>query len=168
MVTQIRTVVVLVAVVALTLVSVVPASAEHEPEYDRKSDEWTLVEHLQFPQGTDLFFQRREGRQTLDGEVIDDTRDYLFAGNDASGAVGDPPEGEPLGINIYDVTDPTAPVELAVVDCPGYHADVAVYENLLIQAIDNTSGAGCADEFDPNGVDQPETAGIRILDISDP
>lgn len=146
-----------------------PAAADHEASFDRKSDNIQLVEHLQFPQGTDMFFQRRDGRQTVDGRTVVDQRDYLFAGADASAAVGDPPEGTPEGFRVYDVTDPTAPVELVAVDCPGYHADLALHEELLVHGIDSAgTNEGCAERFDPNGLNQEGEAGVRVFDVSDP
>lgn len=156
----------------VALVVAVPAAVgaqEAEPAYDRKTDNITFVGHEQFVQGTDMFFQRRDGRQHLDGEVIDGVRDFLFAGADASGAVGSPPGGEFVGVKIFDVTDPTAPIELAAIACGGYHADVQVYENYLIQSIDSAgTNTGCTPEFDPDGVDRAEVSGIRVLDIEDP
>lgn len=138
-------------------------------EFDRRSDNIELVARVQFPQGTDMFFQRRDGRHRLDGRSVRGPRDYLFAGADASAAVGDPPAGTPEGVRVVDVTDPTAPRQLVAIDCPGYHADVAVYENRLVQAIDSAgTNTGCAERFDPDGENELGEAGVRIFDISDP
>ncbi|MBW3663416.1 MAG: hypothetical protein KY469_09985 [Actinobacteria bacterium] len=159
------------AIAALLIVSVPTALAQSsdEVDYDRKSDNIELVARAQFPQGTDMFFQRRDGLQRVDGRVVHGTRDYLFAGADASSAVGEPPEGTPEGIRIFDVTDPTQPHELVAVDCSGYHADIAVYEDLLIHGIDSArSNEGCDERFDPHGLNQKGEAGVRIFDISDP
>jgi hypothetical protein len=158
-------------VVALILVAaaVPAATATDQPPTDRKTNNIHFVAHEQYPQGTDLFFQRRDGRHKQDGRTVNGVRDYLFAGTDASGAVGDPPEGTPEGVRVYDVTDATDPTLLAAVDCPGYHADVAVYEELLAQGIDSPrTNTGCAPEWDPRGVDQADVSGVRLFDISDP
>jgi hypothetical protein len=139
------------------------------PETVRHTDNIDFVAHAQFPQATDMFFQRREGRQTLNGRTEVGTRDYAFVGTDASAAVGDPPEGTTEGMRVYDVTDPTAPQLVANVHCPGYHADVAVHGNTLIHGIDSArTNTGCAERFDPDGIDQAEVAGLRFLDVTDP
>lgn len=145
-----------------------PAVAQEGPETNRASDNVTFVAHDQYPSGTDLFFQRREGEQTLDGQTVTGTRDYLFAGADATGAAA-APEDTFVGVRVYDVTDPTDPQLIAGLTCGGYHADVAVYENLLLQGIDSAgTNDGCPESMDPEGVDQAEVAGLRIFDITDP
>lgn len=139
------------------------------PETVRHTDNIDFVGHEQFAQATDMFFQRREGRQKLGGRTEVGTRDYAFVGTDASGAVGNPPEGTTRGVRVYDVTDPTAPRLLADVHCPGYHADVAVHGNLLIQGVDSAgTNTGCDERWDPHGADEADTAGLRIFDVTDP
>jgi hypothetical protein len=149
-----------------------PAVAGHDgegPPTVRHTDNIDLVAHEQFPQATDMFFQRREGRQRLDGRTVVGTRDYAFVGADASGAVGTPADGSATGVRIYDVTEPQTPTLVAKIACAGYHADVAVHGDLLIQGIDSArTNTGCAEKFDPDGVDQEQKAGLRIYDVSDP
>lgn len=130
------------------------------------TDNVTLVAHHWFPDGTDMQFQRREGKQTLDGEVIDETRDFLFAGGDAKSG---PDVG---GVHVFDITNPELPIHLADIECRGYHADIAVYENLMFQAIDSgNSNSGCTEEaqriYDPHEISQTGL-GIRVFDITDP
>lgn len=159
----------LIGAVVLTLATGSVAAAGSDEPIKRQTDNISFVAHAQYPQGTDLFFQRRDGRHRLDGRTVQGPRDYAFGGADATAAVGQPPPGTPKGVRIFDVTDPTDPVQLVAVNCPGYHADVAVYEELLVQAIDVAgTNEGCADEFDPRGVDRSGVAGVRIYDIADP
>lgn len=167
---------ILLATVATMVLTVVllpasPAGAHpdddsQDPETIETSDNLELVDHHWFPEGSDMYFQRREGRQRFDGEVIDDTKDLLFAGGDGSSS---PDDGR---MHVFDVTDPTDPLHLVEIPCQGYHAEVAVYENVMLQGIDSTNQTGCteaaAERFDPDGLDQPGTEGIRIYDISDP
>lgn len=135
----------------------------------RQTDNIELAAHTQFPQATDMFFQRREGRQRLDGRTVRGIRDYAFVGADASGAVGDPPEGTVEGVRILDVTTPDTPQPVAEIACPGYHADVAVHQDTLIQGIDSaSSNTGCAPGFDPHGEDVAGAAGLRLFDVTDP
>lgn len=167
-----RTTTTLLALLAAVLLAsswlAVPARAQTAPETNRASENVSFVFHDQYPQGTDLFFQPREGEQVIDGETVTGRRDIMVAGADATGAAP-APEGDFVGIRIYDVTDPTAPQLLAALECGGYHADVAIYENLLLQGIDSAgTNTGCPDAVDPDGMDQAEAAGLRILDITDP
>lgn len=153
----------------LALLVAVPAAAQEEPETNRRSDNVTFVAHDQYPQGTDLFFQRRDGEHVVDGETVEGPRDYLFAGADASSAGGGLAEDAFLGVRVYDVTDPTTPQLVTTIPCGGYHADVAVYEDLLIQTVDSAgTNTGCPESLDPDGKDQAGVAGLRIYDVSDP
>lgn len=143
-----------------------PDDDSQDPEEIETSENLEFVEHHWFPEGSDMYFQRREGRQRFDGQVIDETRDLLFAGGDGSSSDVD---GR---MHVFDVTDPTSPDHLVDIPCQGYHAEVAVYENLMLQGIDSDSQTGCtedaAERFDPEGVDRAEEPGIRIFDITDP
>lgn len=161
------------AVTVGMLAATVPATA-HDTEEPVTSDETTpvvvnedttLVAHHYFPEGTDLQFQRREGRQRLDGRTVNGTRDYVFVGGDAKSHLDDG------AVHVFDVTDPTAPVHLAEVPCPGYHAEIAVHENLLFQGIDSARSHpdGCEDTVPgaPEN-DKGDTIGVRVFDITDP
>lgn len=135
----------------------------------RATGNTTLVDHRFYALGTDLYFQRRAGRQVLRGEVVDTTRDLLFAGADASTSSDLDAPTDGAGLRIYDVTDPTNISLLSAIECTGYHADVAVHENFLLHAIDvGASNHGCSERFDPNDRDREGVAGIRILDVTDP
>lgn len=153
---------------ALVIVAVAaPAGADHDPEIDRASENAFLVAHMPYQLGTGMQFQRRDGTQAVDGQIVEGPRDYLFAGADASLAFGGEPEGG--AIHIFDVTEPSAPIHLAGVECPGYHSDVAIWENYLIQSIDSAgSNTGCTEQFDPDGIDVEGDAGMRIFDVTDP
>ncbi len=125
----------------------------------RQSDNVTFVAHVD-PGGptSDMQFQRREGRQVLGGVVIDRTLDLVVMGGTAV-----------PGLSIIDVTDPTAPEVLTTVSCGGFHSDVAVYENYVVQSWDGTTRP-CADgeRANRNDIDRPGDKGVRIYDITDP
>ncbi|AWS48187.1 LVIVD repeat-containing protein [Streptosporangium sp. 'caverna'] len=71
------------------------------------------------------------------------------------------------GFSIYDIRDPKRTKVVSSVVCPGSQMDVAVYEDLLFTAVDNSrSDDSC------NSVAQPATVkesweGVRIFDVSD-
>jgi hypothetical protein len=134
---------------------------------ERQTDNVTLVAHHWFPDGTDMQFQRREGKQTLDGQIIDETRDFVFAGGDAKSG------GDAGGIHVFDITDPTLPQHIADIQCRGYHSDIALYENLMVQSTDSSgSNTGCTEDaqraYDPDELSQSGRSGVRIYDITDP
>ncbi len=107
---------------------------------------------------SDMQFQRREGRQVLGGEVIDQTLDIVVMGGTAV-----------PGLSIIDVTDPTAPKILTTVSCGGFHSAVAVYENYAVQSWDGTPRP-CeeGERANRDDVDRPGDKGVRIYDITDP
>jgi hypothetical protein len=81
--------------------------------------------------------------------------DYAFVGNFA-------------GFNIYDVSDPAAPVLRTTVVCPGGQGDLSVYGNLLFMSVEETRGrkdcaAGGSTSNQPNA---DRFRGVRIFDIS--
>ncbi len=127
---------------------------------DRQSDNVEFIANVD-PGGptSDMQFQRREGRQLLRGRVVDQRTDIVVMGGTRA-----------PGLSIIDITDPTAPEVLTTVSCGGFHSDVAVYENLVVQSWDG-SAVPCDDgePADPDGLDRaPSEEGIRIFDITDP
>jgi hypothetical protein len=81
--------------------------------------------------------------------------DYVFQGNYD-------------GVQIWDISDPTAPRSVVTYVCPASQSDVSVYGDLLF-----VSGEGLGGRLDcgPGGVDaavsEERLRGIRIFDISD-
>lgn len=125
----------------------------------RQSDNVEFVANVPIAATSDMQFQRREGRQVWDGVVIDDTRDIVVMGGTAV-----------PGLAVIDVTDPTAPDVLSTSTCGGFHSDVAIWENYVVQAWDG-SARPCADgdPTDPDGLDEaPLRRGVRIFDLTDP
>ncbi len=153
----------LAALVAIGVILIgVLAAAEGA---DRNTME--VVAHVEYDMGGDIQFQRRTGAHTLDGASVDTTTDLVFASahTDLSRSDG--------GIEIIDITDPADPTTLARIPCPGYQSDVALYETLLIQTLDHpASNVGCDPEWlrrsASEGIDQAETGGVRIFDVTDP
>ncbi len=133
-------------------------TGESEVPITRQSDNVEFVAHVPVGATSDMQFQRREGRQLLDGQVVDRRLDLVVMGGTAT-----------PGLAIIDVTDPTSPVVLRTVSCGGFHSDVAVYENYVVQAWDGRS-VPCeeGEPADPDQVDRPGDRGVRIFDITDP
>ena len=75
-------------------------------------------------------------------------------------------------MNIYDVSDPAAPVLATSLVCPGNQNDISVYGNLLILSVEAASGrVGCKSTAElPGGAANPQNVfrGIRVFDISNP
>jgi hypothetical protein len=68
------------------------------------------------------------------------------------------------GFNIYDVSNPNAPVLTTSVLCPGGQGDVSVYENLLFMSTESTPGRIDCGTANPTAAQR--LRGIRIFDIS--
>ncbi|HET9611175.1 MAG TPA: hypothetical protein VFP06_16310 [Acidimicrobiales bacterium] len=85
------------------------------------------------------------------------TSDLAFAGDHAF-------VGNFNGFNIYDISDPTGPVNVTNVVCPGGQGDVSVHGNLLFMSVEETRArVDCG--TDPTVGTRFQ--GVRIFDISD-
>ncbi len=124
------------------------------------TDNVELIGRAEFPEASDMFFQRRTGPQQLGGQVVDRTTDLVFIGGDGGSAAGG-------HVYIYDVTTPEAPVQLADIPCGGFHSEVVAWENYLVQAWDG-SASPCAKDWEGRNDLREHGAGLRIYDISDP
>lgn len=70
------------------------------------------------------------------------------------------------GFSVHDISDPTNPVTVSRVVCPGAQNDISVWKNLLILSIDEPrTGPSC--EAGPFLGEGQGWEGIRIFDISD-
>lgn len=143
---------------SVDLSSIPVVTGESDVPITRQSDNVEFVAHVPVGATSDMQFQRREGKQVLNGDVIDQRLDIIVMGGTAT-----------PGLAIMDITDPTNPVVLSTVSCGGFHADVAVYENWVIQAWDG-SNRPCEDGEPANklDIDRPGDKGIRIFDVTDP
>lgn len=70
------------------------------------------------------------------------------------------------GFNVYDVSDPAAPVPTASVLCPGAQNDVSVYGDLMFLSVEAGSARVDCSASTP-GNTAPVFRGVRIFDISD-
>jgi hypothetical protein len=71
------------------------------------------------------------------------------------------------GFSIYDIRDPKRTKVVSSVVCPGSQMDVAVYEDLLFTAVDNSrSDDSCTSVAQPATVKE-SWEGVRIFDVSD-
>ena len=69
------------------------------------------------------------------------------------------------GFTIYDISNPSAPVEKTVVVCPGGQGDLSVYGNLLFMSIEETRAKkDCT--LTPAATTATRFRGVRIFDIS--
>ena len=87
--------------------------------------------------------------------------DLLFSGNYLVA-------GNYHGFNTYDISNPTNPMLLSSVVCPGGQGDVSLIGNLLIMSVQETRGrldCGLAGVAEPVSGDRIQ--GIRIFDVSD-
>lgn len=162
-----------VGIVVVSGLLLVGSSAASPYPIRRQTSNVSVTAHVDYQDprglngGTDLQLQRREGFQTVDGATDSGTRDFVFAGTHryTSNTRGT--------IEVIDVTDPADPVVLESIRCPGYHADVAVHENLLLQAIDSAStNPGCRPSWlersGSSAGDDGAGVGVRIFDVTDP
>jgi hypothetical protein len=148
--------------------------------FEQLTENLDFLAHVPFEQGTDMQFQRRDRPHRRRGRVVPGPRDYAFLGTDASafGSAGRTAPADDVAVRVVDVTDPAAPQVLADITCPGFKSDIAIHEDLLLQAIERdapfygfegaSTNRGCAPAYDPHGVDVPGAAGVRVFDISDP
>ena len=76
-------------------------------------------------------------------------------------------QGNFAGFSIWDVSDPTKPVQLSVVECITSQGDPSIVGNLLFVSAE---GGGNRKDCAKGGVENPadHTAGVRIYDVSDP
>ena len=74
------------------------------------------------------------------------------------------------GFQVYDVSDPAAPVRTGAFVCPGGQGDVSVYGDLLFMSVEETRArVDCGSQgFPPDTPVSPDRfRGVRIFDISD-
>ncbi len=72
------------------------------------------------------------------------------------------------GVQMYDISDPTAPRLRATLTCPGGQGDISIHGDLLFMSVEETRGrVDCGLQ----GVEAPVSAerfrGVRIFDVSD-
>lgn len=72
------------------------------------------------------------------------------------------------GFQVYDISDPAAPVLENAFVCPGGQGDVSVYGDLLFMSVEQTSGRiDCGTQGAAGAVNPERFRGVRIFDISD-
>ena len=87
--------------------------------------------------------------------------DLAFTGNYAI-------QGNYDGVQVWDISDPTAPVSVITYVCPASQSDVSVYDNLLFVSGEGLGGRlDCGDQGVQEAVSHHRLRGIRIFDISD-
>jgi hypothetical protein len=90
---------------------------------------------------------------------------FAFAGSDAAFQGNYAFVGNFNGFQIFDVSNPAAPVMKAAVTCPGGQGDLSVYGNLLFMSVEETRAKkDCT--LDPPATAETRFRGVRIFDIS--
>jgi len=80
---------------------------------------------------------------------------YAFVGNFA-------------GFNVYDISNPSAPVLRTSYVCPGGQGDLSVYGDLLFMSVEETRGRkDCGAQGAPGTVNPDRFRGVRIFNIAD-
>jgi hypothetical protein len=119
-----------------------------------------LMAHLDKPPG----WQSEEfpGDSLLD-HIVFANSDMAFQGDHAF-------VGNFNGFQIIDISNPSAPVAVTQMVCPGGQGDLSVYRNLLFMSVEeNRAKKDCKSESEEDGgTTTPETRfrGVRIFDIS--
>jgi hypothetical protein len=73
------------------------------------------------------------------------------------------------GFQVYDLSDPKAPVLSSSFVCPGGQGDVSVFGDLLFMSVEETRGRiDCGTQGAPGAVNPDRFRGVRIFDISNP
>jgi len=109
-----------------------------------------LAAHLNKPPG--WFNPNNPGDFAFPNSDMAFEGDYAFVGNFN-------------GFNIYDVSNPGAPVHKTAVVCPGGQGDVSVYGNLLFMSVEETRAKiDCT--LTPAATAATRFRGVRIFDIS--
>jgi hypothetical protein len=81
--------------------------------------------------------------------------DYAYAGNYN-------------GFTVYDISNPSAPSQVAQVVCPGSQNDVSVYRDLLILSTDSSRSDDSCESTTQAASQKSSWEGIKVFDISDP
>ncbi len=77
-------------------------------------------------------------------------------------------QGNYDGVQVWDISDPTAPESVITFVCPASQSDVSVYGNLLFVSGEGMTGRlDCGSEGISEAVSHHRLRGIRIFDISD-
>jgi len=72
------------------------------------------------------------------------------------------------GFQVFDISDPAAPVLETAFVCPGGQGDVSIHGDLLFMSVEATNGRiDCGTQGAPGGVNLERFRGVRIFDISD-
>jgi hypothetical protein len=90
---------------------------------------------------------------------------FAVAGSDAAFQGNYAFVGNFNGFQIFDVSNPAAPVLKTAVECPGGQGDLSVYGNLLFMSVEETRAKkDCT--LEPPATAETRFRGIRIFDIS--
>ncbi len=97
----------------------------------------------------------------------DNPGDFAFANSDLAFQGDLVFVGNFGGINVYNVADPTNPVLVSSIVCPGGQGDVSVYRNLLFMSVEQPRGRiDCGTEGALGPVNAERFLGVRIFDIT--
>ena len=167
--------------VALAAVVPVPASAHPEACEEQHEDGIGLHGHETCYSEEEIAGFDDSGANLRSGEVGRTRNMHLLANLPKSGPFagqtnsdiafwGDYAiQGNYNGIQITDISDPTAPRVVSQIHCPGSQNDVSVWGHLIFTSTDSTRNkAECDGNVSQSGTSLNAWEGIRVFDWSDP
>ena len=72
------------------------------------------------------------------------------------------------GFMVYDISEPTAPVAVTQVVCPGSQNDISVWGDILVLSVDSSRNDASCNSSGQSASIESSWEGIRVFDISDP
>src|ERR687895_1606544 len=97
---------------------------------------------------------------TLGTQIAFANSDMAFQGNHVF-------MGSFNGFQIWDISNPSAPVQRTAFVCPGGQGDLSVYRNLLFMSVEETRGRlDCGGQGVQDTVSADRFRGVRIFDIT--
>ncbi|QIK74677.1 LVIVD repeat-containing protein [Nocardioides piscis] len=72
------------------------------------------------------------------------------------------------GFMVYDISEPTTPVPVTQVVCPGPQNDISVWGDILVMSVDSSRNDASCNSTAQSATIESSWEGIRVFDISDP
>lgn len=76
--------------------------------------------------------------------------------------------GNYMGFMVYDISEPTTPVAVTQVVCPGPQNDISVWGDILVLSVDSSRNDASCSSTAQTASTESSWEGIRVFDISDP
>ncbi|HXH79604.1 hypothetical protein [Nocardioides sp.] len=72
------------------------------------------------------------------------------------------------GFMVYDISEPTTPVAVTQVVCPGAQGDMSVWNDILVFSVDSSRSDASCNSTAQSAANKSSWEGLRIFDISNP